>query len=37
MLNHKGTKTIATPRLLLRPFIVEDAHDLFTTGRPTRT
>jgi len=29
MLNHKGTKTIATPRLLLRPFIVEDAHDMY--------
>ncbi|MBP3293295.1 MAG: GNAT family N-acetyltransferase, partial [Clostridia bacterium] len=29
MLNHKGTKTIATPRLLLRPFIIEDAHDMY--------
>ena len=29
MLNHKGTKTIATPRLLLRPFVVEDAPEMF--------
>ena len=29
MLNHKGTKTIATPRLLLRPFIIEDAPDMY--------
>lgn len=29
MLNHKGTKTIATERLLLRPFIIEDAPDMY--------
>ncbi|MGN1345885.1 MAG: GNAT family N-acetyltransferase [Eubacteriales bacterium] len=29
MLNHKGTKTLATERLLLRPFIVEDAPDMY--------
>ncbi len=29
MLNHKGTKTIQTERLLLRPFIVDDAQQMY--------
>lgn len=29
MLTHKGTKSIETPRLLLRPFVTEDAQAMF--------
>ena len=29
MLNHKGTKTIETERLILRPFVMEDAQAMF--------
>lgn len=29
MLNHKGTKTIETERLILRPFVMEDAEAMF--------
>ena len=29
MLNHKGTKTIETERLILRPFVMEDADAVF--------
>ena len=29
MLNHKGTKTIETERLILRPFVMEDADAMF--------
>jgi ribosomal-protein-alanine N-acetyltransferase len=29
-MNHLGTKTIETPRLVLRPFVMEDASDMFT-------
>ena len=29
MLNHKGTKTIETDRLILRPFTMEDAEPMF--------
>ncbi len=30
MLNHQGTGVLTTPRLTLRPFAVEDAHDMYT-------
>ena len=29
MLNHKGTKTIETERLILRPFVMEDAQAMY--------
>ncbi len=29
MLNHQGTKVIKTPRLLLRPFVMEDAQAMY--------
>ena len=29
MLNHKGTKTIETERLILRPFVMEDAEAMY--------
>lgn len=29
MLNHKGTQTLTTPRLTLRPFLLTDAQDMF--------
>lgn len=30
MLNHKGTQTLTTPRLVLRPFVADDAWDMYT-------
>ena len=29
MLNHKGTQTLITPRLVLRPFVADDAQDMY--------
>lgn len=34
-MRHTGTQTIATERLTLRRFTIEDAENMYTTGRAT--